>query len=268
MKMIKKKQQAYIIIMLLLSFLSFHSTKLYSNVQSADIKFVSANNYYEKKIDSLIAINTNLNDSIDRLQKQIFLHSNTNNRHQMVAQGIFVFVIVIIIVLLFFLYFEKRRAYASLITHAHDSTIIDDDDDDNTKYYETQLKSDSAFLLLERKEQELLIKLSKLLNEDRIYLKHDLVINDIAKALNTNKNYISQLINSYYKKNFSALLNYYRIKEAIKLLSSRTCENISLKAIGEASGFKSRQVFHDVFKKITGITPNEYRKLHQIKDFE
>lgn len=262
MKISKEKQLVNIIIILLISFLSFHSTKVYSNVQSAEIQFVSTNNYYEKKIDSLIVINTNLNDSINYLQKQIFLRNNTNNRHQMVAQGIFVFVIVIIIVLLFFLYFEKRRAYASLVTHKHDSTTIDDDNVDKTKYYEELLKYDSAFLSLEKKERDLLIKFSKLLYEDKIYLKHDLLISDIAKSLDTNKNHISQLINSYYKKNFSALLNDYRIKEAIKLLSNRTCDNISLKAIGEASGFKNRQVFHDVFKKNTGITPNEYRKLH------
>ena len=48
-----------------------------------------------------------------------------------------------------------------------------------------------------------------------------------------------------------------RIKEAKELLSTT---NYSISQISESSGFSSQSYFSQVFKKETGMTPNEYRK--------
>lgn len=60
--------------------------------------------------------------------------------------------------------------------------------------------------------------------------------------------------------NFSTLLSQYRIKEACRRLSSPEYANVTIQSIAVDMGFKSRTNFAAVFKRETGLTPNEYQK--------
>lgn len=51
-----------------------------------------------------------------------------------------------------------------------------------------------------------------------------------------------------------------RIKNAKKLLWDT---NISIVEVAEKSGFSCQQYLNKVFKRETGMTPNEYRKVFQ-----
>jgi len=57
-----------------------------------------------------------------------------------------------------------------------------------------------------------------------------------------------------------SFLNMTRVVRASVLLREKT---MSLEQVGKAVGFGSLSHFTDVFKRLEGITPNEYRKLHQ-----
>jgi len=50
------------------------------------------------------------------------------------------------------------------------------------------------------------------------------------------------------------------MKEAIRLLSDKKFKTGSLDEIALAIGFNDRKSFHRVFKKITGLSPMEFRK--------
>lgn len=76
------------------------------------------------------------------------------------------------------------------------------------------------------------------------------------------------MVNSYFGKNFPSLLNEYRVREAIRMLSDRSYHKYKLEEIGEISGYKNRQVFYCVFKKMTGVVPSDFRKMYNNKDFE
>jgi AraC-like DNA-binding protein len=80
----------------------------------------------------------------------------------------------------------------------------------------------------------------------------------LAEKLNTNKSYLSQVINEYFRKNFSTFVNEYRVKEASRLLLEKESENYTIEAIANSVGFKSKSAFNSAFKKFTGITPSYF----------
>ena len=52
----------------------------------------------------------------------------------------------------------------------------------------------------------------------------------------------------------------YRIREACRRLSDPARSNLTIEAISDELGFRSRSNFNTVFKKITGLTPGSYQK--------
>ena len=91
------------------------------------------------------------------------------------------------------------------------------------------------------------------MKKDKLFLDQDLTINKLAKELGINRTYLSQVINEFYNKNFSSFINEFRIKEATKrLLQDR---NITIEAVSNDVGFKSKSAFNNAFKQYTGVTP-------------
>jgi len=71
---------------------------------------------------------------------------------------------------------------------------------------------------------------------------------------------LSQIINQNSGKNYSTLINELRIEHAKKLLANEEYSNYTISALGLESGFNTKTNFYSTFKKITGHTPNEYKK--------
>lgn len=113
-------------------------------------------------------------------------------------------------------------------------------------------------------EPETLIKrVNELMEKEKVFLREDLTIADVALMAGTNRTYLSTAINSTYSVNFSTYINRYRINEAKKILSSRRYIH-DKEAISDAvsmSGFTNEQTFYRVFKEQTGQTPLLYRRL-------
>jgi len=103
-------------------------------------------------------------------------------------------------------------------------------------------------------------KLENYIREYRPFLNPELKIWDIARDLNTNRTYISKLINQTYGQRFSTFVNYYRIKESKRLMSEPGTKNYSLTVLASMSGFLNYSSFVRAFKTFEGITPNEFRQ--------
>ena len=104
------------------------------------------------------------------------------------------------------------------------------------------------------------LKLRKLFVEEKIYTHKDLKLSEVAASLNTNRTYISTLINTEYDCSFSTFVNQYRVEEAKELLLCKENSNFSLDHIATLSGFGSLHSFIRVFKEITGTTPGRFRE--------
>ena len=79
------------------------------------------------------------------------------------------------------------------------------------------------------------------------------------ESLQTNRTYISKLINEEFEMNFNQFVNNFRINEAKKLLEEDNGKVSSMELIAEKSGFGSFNSFTRVFKNITGTTPGNFR---------
>ena len=63
-----------------------------------------------------------------------------------------------------------------------------------------------------------------------------------------------------YQQNFVTFINAYRIEYAKNLLNNPEKNNLTIEAIGQGSGFKSKSAFNNAFKKITGINPSDFKR--------
>ncbi len=105
----------------------------------------------------------------------------------------------------------------------------------------------------------LLVKFSRLMQDEKPFLEPGLTVDDICRKLNTNRTYLSHMIHDNYKQNFNSFINELRIKEARRLLTESKYDHLSIEGIGEMVGFSTKVTFHSIFKKQIGITPSYFR---------
>lgn len=86
--------------------------------------------------------------------------------------------------------------------------------------------------------------------------KQKITLADVAEETYVSQWHLSKLINGHTGKSFSELLNYIRIEEAKKLLSD---PSLRIGDISEMVGFTDVAHFSKVFKKMEGVSANEYR---------
>lgn len=125
--------------------------------------------------------------------------------------------------------------------------------------FETEQKESPIESIEQKAGTDLAARLIQILNEEQLYLQPDLKITDLAQALSTNRNYIYQAIKNNLNTNFSDLINKMRIEHAVKLIDANP--SCSLSEIALLSGYTTESSFYRNFKKITGVTPTERRKV-------
>jgi AraC-like DNA-binding protein len=111
---------------------------------------------------------------------------------------------------------------------------------------------------LNQNNSELMQKLQTFMVEKKPYLEEGLTLTGLAQQLNMTRNQLSSLINSNTGENFYSFINKYRVEEVIKIFSDPQKKNYTILAMAYEAGFPSKSSFHNIFKKITGLTPTEY----------
>jgi AraC-like DNA-binding protein len=107
--------------------------------------------------------------------------------------------------------------------------------------------------------EQLIKKLTELFSIQNIYRNTELKITDVAQMLNTNRTYVSELINIEFSCSFVEFVNRYRFNEAKRLLNEFGPDKFSISEISEHAGFGSPGTFIRVFKQFEGMTPGKYR---------
>jgi AraC-like DNA-binding protein len=109
-------------------------------------------------------------------------------------------------------------------------------------------------------DNNLIEKLQQYMKNEKPFLDPELSLSTLAKAIDINRNQLSQLINTGIGENFYDFINKYRVEEVKRLMVDPQKQNYNLLGMALEAGFKSKSTFNLIFKRFTGLTPTEYRK--------
>jgi AraC-like DNA-binding protein len=120
------------------------------------------------------------------------------------------------------------------------------------KYAKSGLNSEQ---LLEYKH-----RLEQIMQSQKAFLRSDLTLPKLAKAVDCSVNHLSQVINSGFGMSFFDYLNQHRIEHARELLTRLDGQSSVILNIAFTVGFNSNSAFYSAFKKCVGQTPAQYRR--------
>lgn len=102
--------------------------------------------------------------------------------------------------------------------------------------------------------------LEDIMSNEKPQLDPEITIDKLAKMVSSNRHHLSQVLNEKLGLSFYDYINSYRVNEAKLFLSDPERANQKIASIAYDAGFNSLSAFNDVFKKMTGQTPSQYRK--------
>ena len=103
-------------------------------------------------------------------------------------------------------------------------------------------------------------RLERVMRSERAYLRPDLTLPELAKAVGCSVNHLSQVINSGFGVSFFDYVNRFRVNHAKALLSELDGHAGSVLNIAFSVGFNSNSAFYTAFKKCVGQAPAQYRR--------
>lgn len=124
--------------------------------------------------------------------------------------------------------------------------------DNRQRYLKSGLKKERA--------DEIIQQLKELMAEKKLFLDENISLPQLADIINIHPNYLSQVINERFHKNFYDFINSFRVEEFKRIVSIEKNRNKTFYALALDCGFNSKASFNNSFKKITGTTPTEFVK--------
>lgn len=129
------------------------------------------------------------------------------------------------------------------------------ENNENTEPKKPAAKYEKSALTAEHLER-ISEKLNRVMLDQKLYLEPSLSLRDLAKAVSTPPNYVSQTLNSEIGETFFDYVNGWRVRDAMPRIRG---SHESILSILYDVGFNSRSSFYKAFKRETGMTPRAYR---------
>lgn len=159
----------------------------------------------------------------------------------------------------FILYYYKEIKILEVKQHAF---VIS-----NTAQTQNEINTETTSVVKVNTEDPLFDLYKKIIqhfDSEKPYQNPDFNIKKLADIMETNTTYVSRALNTYGAKNFSTLVNEYRVAEVKEGLLQSLHLKFTLEHVYSKAGFKKQPTFNRVFKEQTGYTPSEYIKIHQV----
>ncbi len=121
-----------------------------------------------------------------------------------------------------------------------------------TKYAKSTLEPAEKYRILRAIDNQL--------SEHGFHLNPEASLKGLAAAVKSTTHAVSQVINEEKGGSFFELLAYHRIQDAKKLIRKPEYQHYKIEQIAEEVGYLSKSAFNTSFKKITGLTPSEFRE--------
>lgn len=185
----------------------------------------------------------------DLERQRILLHKK---QQQMRLMGVIMLVVIITVLLVNYYYRQINQKKHKLFQKNLELAVIESKNEKKTIKIPITIEQETEKDILKQIEKSMLIQ--------KLFKDTTLTLEGLADILNTNRTYLSRIINDNFQCNFNKFVNTYRIKEARKMLSDEEYENLTFEAIAREVGFNSRSVFNKAFKEFTGITPSYFKE--------
>ncbi|AZI38616.1 helix-turn-helix domain-containing protein [Epilithonimonas vandammei] len=96
---------------------------------------------------------------------------------------------------------------------------------------------------------------------NELFLQKGITLSSLAKDFKTNSTYLSDVVNTYKKKNFATYLNDLRIDYALnRLVKDKKFRSYKLTVVADELGYNNEQAFASAFRKKTGTILRTYIK--------
>jgi AraC-like DNA-binding protein len=110
------------------------------------------------------------------------------------------------------------------------------------------------------KRTEMLEQITDYMKINKPYLNPSITLDEFSGLVCIPAYYISQILNTNLNQNFYDFINSYRIEES--KISLKTNPDHTILQVLYDTGFNSKASFNRAFKKFTGMTPSEYKKMY------
>jgi AraC-like DNA-binding protein len=110
-------------------------------------------------------------------------------------------------------------------------------------------------------ESNEVLTLKMYMTNEKPYIEGELTASQLAEKINISRHQLSQILNNQLGQNFYDFINEYRVEEFKSRLKLSENNNLTLLGIAYDSGFNSKTTFNTIFKKVTGLTPSQYKKI-------
>jgi AraC-like DNA-binding protein len=204
-------------------------------------------------------------------QEKLSFFSQQNTNLNWARRAVFWFVSILVVFIILKKIFPYDlgdhliAAHLTLIIYAISFSVVR-----NSSFFSQEnkpLKKYEKSSLTSEIQENTLSKLQNLMKTEKPFLQDSFSMPLLAKQLAVSPHHLSQILNESLGQSFFDFTAQYRVQEAQKLLIEK--DNLKIEEIAEMVGYNSKSAFNTAFKKITGLSPSEFRKkLNEDKDYQ
>jgi len=186
---------------------------------------------------------------------------NSKIREQKDFQNSILFVIIFfvsILLIISLIYYFIVKSKANVATVEFEKQNISKDYEQRLSDQLKGFQASHVFTIPEKTENLILSNL-KTFEKSKDVRDPSLSLSVLAKLMNTNSKYLSEVINKHKGKNFNNYLNELRVNYIVeKLTQSPEYLQYKTSYLAEEAGFASRTTFTTIFKNVTGKSPSQF----------
>lgn len=150
------------------------------------------------------------------------------------------------------IYFYGEEIKEPAETSAIPIKLVKEANQKNLAYKKSGLSKEAADTYLK--------KLHEVMDKNKPYLDSKLSLADLSGMVGISSHNLSEVINTKLNQNFYDFVNSYRIEEVKKLIEDDKEAKYNLLSLALEAGFSSKSSFNNTFKRITGLTPSQFRE--------
>ena len=129
-----------------------------------------------------------------------------------------------------------------------------------SRFFEKSWVADKYETLGKPNKEIVFKEIDDYVEEHEYFTSKNASLKDLASHLNFHPNQISKAINLDFGANFNLYINSKRLLIAKQRLVDPKFSQLTIEAIGDSVGFKSKSAFYNAFKKQTGQSPSQFVK--------